>query len=409
MSEKKDIGTALRSKMDGYTTKPRVNLWPGIEAKLKRKKKRGFLRIILIGFISAFIAIFLIYELGYNSSSTDPIDSEINSLTDDQTENEKSKDSIDSSTNKEPKSSDYNRNDTSNDHSRELPKLTLEGSSSTKNTQEEDTDSKSSKKNRGDKRNADRSDLKQNDLNSKGGKNDLSIDLSVTGKSSKDKTPNESNLLPVDLKRLGELKLKLDSIQLYKGKNLQDSLSSEEEEKEFNWSLFPYVSLDHYNAFGRTTTEQNSFNYGIYLSYYSTKRLLLRSGFKPLNLQYNFQNNERQQQVKYSEIPMEARYFITNKSRFKSSFIVGGSYLFLQSATLIDFTNNISRDNRDSFNRNIFSLNAGLGLHYDLSKRWRVNLEYIFEYHPTPFTRSQEYSPYNSSLSFGIEYRFFWK
>jgi opacity protein-like surface antigen len=406
MSAKTDIGSAIKNSMDGYVTRPRVDLWPDIEAKLKKKKKRSFLPIIVVGIIAIFMGILWMFV--WNDSTPSPVDptkTEINPLDDNKDNTDaSSKDSLDQNN----KNKSDSKDSTTVDANGVNPSTNSKRGLTTPFSKENDSNSKSSKANSKDDRSTSKSNPKSSNINSNQGDNKLSLDLQVTETTSKDKTPSQVNLLPVDLIRLGELSLKIDSIQLYKGASTQDTITPEVE-NEFNWSLFPHVSLDRYNAFGRSTSDQNSFNYGIYLSYYPTKRLLLRSGYKGLNLQYNFENNSRQQQITYSEIPIEARYFITHKSRLKSSFIVGGSYLFVQNATLIDFTNNITRDNRDSFNRNIFSLNAGLGVHYDLSKRWRMNLEYIFEYHPTPFTRRQDYSPYNSSLSFGFEYRFFWK
>jgi hypothetical protein len=215
-------------------------------------------------------------------------------------------------------------------------------------------------------------------------------------------------LLRLDAKRLDSAAIKIDSIQLKNFESLKDSINTDAEENP-NWSLFSYVSLDRYNAFGQTVTDQSTFNTGIFLSHYPFDRLALRVGFRRLDLQYNFQNNERQQQVQYSEIPVEARYFITHKSKLKTSLILGGSYLFLQEATLIDMVNNTTRDNRNLYNRNIFSYTAGLGLHYQLNKHWQVNLESWFKYHPAPFTRNQGFTPYNLSLSFGVEYKFYWK
>lgn len=424
MSAKKDIGTALKTAMDGYETKPRVNLWPAIEADLKRKKKRSFLRILLIGIVTFLVGVSLFLTWSQESSSpkdsvnteTHPSDNSntqqendsIKNNTKDISTNPNGKDAenIDSTDNKEYPKTDIDAAHPSINTNREVPKLTTKTTSSTQNR----------RGNNGSKKTNPRS---QN-IQPQNGQNTLSINPNSLVKNAQDdilykkdsllksRKPNKTQLKPVDLKRLEALTLKIDSLRLKNFGSLKDTTTSEKD-KEYNWSLLPYISLDRYDAFGLATTDQNSINQGIYLSFYSEKRLAIRTGFKRLNLQYNFLNNTRQQQINYSEIPMEARYFIGHKTRFKTSFIVGGSYLFLQNATLIDFTNNITRDNRDFFNRNIFAINAGLGLHYDLTKRWRMNLESRFNYHPTPFTRKQSYTPYNLSFSFGLEYRFFLK
>jgi hypothetical protein len=408
MSVKTDIGIALKTSMDGYTTRPRVNLWKGIEAELKRKKKRSFLRIILIGILILFILTISFFMANKNTSSpNDPTKTEINSLNDDNiNKKEKTKDSTSNKKN-DPKNLDANVHDLTNSVESKLPKpLSFE-----KNTNTNDSNSESLINNR--RPNA--FDPKLRNINTQKSKENLLLNPVAfqnpknetsfqKDRIEKPKSPKQIRLSPLDLQRLGELELKIDSIQI---KKMEETTREEEIEiKEFNWSLFPHIALDRYHAFGRNATEQNSLNYGIYLSYYSSKRLLLRAGFKALNLQQSFANDSIQRKVGYSEIPMEARYFITHKSRLKTSFIVGGSYLFLRDATFTDFRNNITRDNRDFYIRNIFTLNAGLGLHYDINKRWRMNLEYIFEYHSTPFTRKQDYSPHNSSLSFGVEYRF---
>lgn len=371
MSTKKDIGSVIKSAMEGYSTAP-VDDWGAIEAKLKRQRRLKMLMLLLL--LLSITAVGVLYLNNVNKES----------------ESSEKTNQIKSSPNLDPNPATLD----SVSHKTIDEIKEVKESENITHAKESDTDP-NSKLNTG-KNNtssADKTTIANNQVSNSG-------DAYTTA------TKFRHFLSMLEVQRMDPLELTIDSIQLLGTPTLNENL--EEETEESIWRFSPFVSVDHYNAFGRSTSKQNTFNYGAYLYFYGSQNLALRIGYKNLDLQYDFQeaNTARQQQVSYTEVPIEGRFFFHSENKFKTSFSIGGSFMFLNEATLIDFDNNITRDNRDIFTGSTFSFNSGLGLHYDLSPKWRLNLESAFKYHLTPFARNQSFSPYNLSLSFGVEYGF---
>jgi len=368
MSTKKDIGSVIKSAMEGYHSTP-DDLWIHIESKLKRQRRIRMLLLLLLLLGITTAGVVYINTIDKNSVSSEK-------------------------TNKVTSDPDLNSNPTSIDSisKKNTDEVVKEPENGT-NLKELDTNSKLKLTQTKESKSPTKKTIVKNDKNNY-----------VKG-IQKNKNLYRSLLSMVEVHRSDPLELSIDSLQLFKGPTLDEN--QEEFIEESIWRFSPFVSLDHYNTFGRSTSQQNTLNYGAYLYFYGSQNLALRIGFKKAGLQYNFEGTtSRQQQVSYSEIPIEGRYFFNSKNAFKTSFRVGGSFMFLQNATLIDLDNNTSRDNRDIFTGSTFSFNTGIGLHYDISHKWRLNLESAFKYHITPYSRSQNFSPYNVSLSFGVEYGF---
>ncbi|MFD2568443.1 outer membrane beta-barrel protein [Pseudotenacibaculum haliotis] len=184
-------------------------------------------------------------------------------------------------------------------------------------------------------------------------------------------------------------------------KEIKENVKPEEE-----WSIFPYVSLDHYNAFNLKTKNQNSINYGVYFSYYTTPKTMIRTGFKKLSLSHDFQNGglTNTQEVSYLEIPLEIRYILDSKNSLYPSVTGGISYLFLDKASLSNTTGITT--NKGDFTNNILSFNLGAGLHKNLNKHFSINTEMFFKYHLKPYTQNFDAVPYTLSFNIGVEYKF---
>ena len=383
MSSKQDIGSILKTSLEGYSAAPN-DLWPAIEAKLKRRKRIRFLLILLLLLGVATTGIVLMQDKDQtpeDSTQVIPLKTTI--------ENEKNIapeiDSIHLKTQELEKKDTYSES---------------EPNDLTQNIQ-----NKQSK--RGSQNNTD---LTPNSITLKDESSEdiKSINTKVVASKESIETerkPRFNQLMAVEVQSLDSLQLCIDSITLHRG-NLNEEMIQDSTNTETFWGIFPYASLDRYDAFNRGTSRNLTFNSGISIAFYGTQGLSLRTGYKNLELQYNFEDisGRKQQKIRYVEIPMEARYFFSRK-KFKPSFIVGGSYLFLKEATITDFNTNLIQSNENIYRQQMFSVNAGLGLHYDLNSRWRINLESVFKYHTFPFRRSQGFSPFNISTSFGIEYR----
>ena len=371
MSEKKDIGNVLKSAMDGYNASP-DDLWPAVEASLKRQKRIRLLMWLLLLLGIAITTAIIFHNTNTDTSSSDKFkdalptlqDIEKNSLESKKNQNASPSDSLSKGTIKREADSENNTTQ---------QKLELIQTYSAKNTRKND----------------------QIDLNTKDNES-----TEIIGRS---QSLHRNLLSMLEVKQLGNLQLVIDSLKMIETKS-----SPAQEKTERTWRFSPYASLDHYNAFGRSTNKQNTFNFGAFLYFYASNYTALRIGVKKMNLQYNFldRNDAGQQQVSYLEVPLEVRSFFNKEKKFKTSFIAGGSFMMVQDATLIDFENNSMMENKDLFTSSSFSLNAGLGLHYDLNSKWRLNLESLFKYHVEPFSRNQSFSPYNLSLNFGVEYGF---
>ncbi|OUR94470.1 hypothetical protein A9Q87_02195 [Flavobacteriales bacterium 34_180_T64] len=189
--------------------------------------------------------------------------------------------------------------------------------------------------------------------------------------------------------------------------NKKDSSSSKPERK---WSIYPNVSAHYYGAFAKSTNDQLTLNYGLYLNYLATKDLTIRIGVHKLNLQQTSTGGNSltlQQKASYIELPFELKYS-PFKTKVKTSFIGGFSYLLLEDARLTSTTSNSSLQvsNNTVFNKSTLSVNLGMGFQAKIFKKLHINIEPMFKYHIKPYSESVEYSPFTLSVSSGIEYKF---
>jgi hypothetical protein len=388
MSTKKDIGSVFKTALDGYSATP-DNLWPDIEAGLKKQRRNRWIVLLLLALL-----LLLLGYAGWNWLRTDTNDSS-------------TKNPIEVSNGSDSKDSKDSIVNDSTDISSPVDSSNAKESNSLKNWKEETKNSKNQKMS---EKFSDVNIPKSSDRDaSKDETDEKKNDQSKIGQFNNQKGLRRQQLIPFDLVRVDSLQLVLDSLQLYVP-DLDEELKQKKKE-EFRWRVMPFASADHYNAFGRNTSAQLELNRGAFIMFQGTDKLFFRTGHKEMSLQYNFRENnaDRQQKVKYMEIPLEIRYFLSNKSSFKPTLIVGSSFLFLQEAFLRDFSNDFIRDNRDAFTKHMFSANVGLGLHYDIDPRWTINLESWFKYHPYPYNKRQNFYTYVLSLSFGIEYKFNFK
>lgn len=375
MEAKKEIGFVVKEALQNYSSTPDDSVWEHIAGDLKKDQRRR--RILLYWLLGAALLLIpvlvLINAPEVSEKKQENLDKDT-IITNDQTQptpitsnSTKAIDSIE--TPKTQLSSDV-PNDRKDDCACESSSKT-----SIEENEELSTINKTRPKEKKTIHLLDETDIKEHNTDSKNELADKVIE--------KKRTPKKPK------KKITEIKK-------------QEKKKQPEEE----WSIFPYVSLDHYNAFKLKTTKQHSINYGLYLSYYTTKETAIRIGFKKLSLSYDFVegNQTNTQKVSYLEIPLELRYILNTKSSLKPSFMGGISYLFLDDASLINTSGTLS--NKDAFTNNILSFNLGTGLHKDLDKHFSVNAELFFQLHLKPYTQNFDSAPYTLSFKIGVEYKF---
>lgn len=119
-------------------------------------------------------------------------------------------------------------------------------------------------------------------------------------------------------------------------------------------------------------------------------------------------NGQIDQELGYIEIPLELEYKLLDK-KFGMSLLGGFSTLFLNDndiysvldgeKTLIGKATNV--------NDTSFSANLGIGLNYNFSKQFNINIEPTFKYQLDSFENtSGDFNPYFIGVYTGIKYKF---
>ncbi len=242
-----------------------------------------------------------------------------------------------------------------------------------------------------------------------------------------------------------------------------------EDEQQNRWSIKPNVAPVYFSSLGQGSTIHNQFtdnsknsevsmSYGISGSYAISDKLRIRAGINRVDLNYatsdviaftgvnaltrnglsqgniNFRdgaivsmvsletlNNasspeafttktrgDIDQRFGFVEVPLELEYRVIDK-KFGLNVIGGFSTLFLNqneiyvdidgTSTLIGEANNI--------NSTSFSANFGLGLDYNLSKRWNINLEPQFKYQINTFNNTfGNFRPFFIGVYTGLSFKF---
>lgn len=122
----------------------------------------------------------------------------------------------------------------------------------------------------------------------------------------------------------------------------------------------------------------------------------------------NINNSLLNQKMGFIEVPLEVEYSLINR-KFELNLIGGASTLFLDenrisvdsglSSTILGPANNI--------NNISFSTNVGLGLDYNLSEKFKLNLEPMFKYQINTFNQeSTDNQPYYLGIYSGFSFKF---
>jgi hypothetical protein len=114
------------------------------------------------------------------------------------------------------------------------------------------------------------------------------------------------------------------------------------------------------------------------------------------------------QKLGFIEVPLEIEYVIIDK-QIGLNIIGGGSTLFLDenmiSLKASDFSTNLGEGN--NLNKVSFSTNIGIGLDYDISPEFQLNLEPIFKYQINTFNNGTgDVKPYYFGVYSGFSFKF---
>jgi hypothetical protein len=114
------------------------------------------------------------------------------------------------------------------------------------------------------------------------------------------------------------------------------------------------------------------------------------------------------QKLGFIEVPLEIEYVIIDK-QIGLNIIGGGSTLFLDenmiSLNASNFSTNLGEGN--NLNKVSFSTNIGIGIDYDISPQFQLNLEPIFKYQINTFSNGTgDVQPYYFGVYSGFSFKF---
>ena len=182
---------------------------------------------------------------------------------------------------------------------------------------------------------------------------------------------------------------------------------------------------------GKESRGEISMAYGVNLAYQLSEKVKIRTGVNKVSLNQNTSNMEYatameaasfaedplniatsatgnlEQNMGFVEIPMEMEYSLINR-KFGLNLIGGASALFLEENSVSLNSPYASRSLGKATNLNnlSFSANFGLGLNYNISQEFQLNLEPVFKYQLNTFSDVPGLNPYYFGIYSGLRYKF---
>jgi len=116
---------------------------------------------------------------------------------------------------------------------------------------------------------------------------------------------------------------------------------------------------------------------------------------------------EINQQFGYIEVPLEIEYVLID-SKFGLNIIGGGSSLFLDNNRVQLISGEMKTDlgKATNINNTSFSTNIGVGMDYQLTDKFSINVEPIFKYQINTFNNVNNVQPVNFGVYSGLSFRF---
>lgn len=114
------------------------------------------------------------------------------------------------------------------------------------------------------------------------------------------------------------------------------------------------------------------------------------------------------QRLGYLEVPVELEYKLINK-KFELNVIGGASTMFLDENMISVNSGPLSTDlgQANNLNNISFSTNIGLGVDYNLNRKFKLNVEPMFKYQLNTFSSpSSQSQPYYLGVYSGFSYKF---
>lgn len=373
MNSKEDIGLVVKNILNQHKDSPDDIVWTNIEKRLRKKKKRRALIFWLIGGgIGLFMGLFW-HTSNFNSQNN--IKTNSIELNETQTIN--------------------NSIVTSKSVSNKHLIATEDKNSSSRTKSETFTNINSEKiKNKTIRKDSQNSTQHIHNKTKKSIKESLLLEEIPSNKKEVAILHETNNkFLKEDVSKDSIPSEKIKENRNKKTEKLKDTTKIEDQSR---WSFTPHVLVSNYGALNATTSDIQSFNYGLLASYRMTKSAYARIGIRRLDLQQTI-NGDLENRVQYLEFPLEVKYAPFNK-KINPYFTGGLSYFVLQ--------NSNSESLNSTYYKATFGLNIGLGIETKLVNNFYLNLETYFNYQLKAFTGENEIQPYTLSTQIGIEYRF---
>ncbi|WP_299228522.1 outer membrane beta-barrel protein [uncultured Psychroserpens sp.] len=435
METKKDIGTALKSRLENYKDSPNDLVWMNIEASLIKRKKRKGLIFWFFG-LAIGISILAMYLIKsseksnlrsttdshikkvenqvYKNTSNSIINSkDINSNTNIPSIKKRNYDSIkpfeQSTINEQSTNKGSNHKLTTHTN---ITKENLKNKQNTKasflNKKFKTKFSKTSTEFNKSKSNSDKTkkDVKEQALNL------LMIDniknsnkTSATQNNQLSKSiineKHRTSLVINDSLIISNEKSNDSILQQIKPKPISEEKTNDSigNKSETRWSISPRLTYSYFGIFNENTIDNYSLNYGITAGYKIAKKTHIRLGVRKLELNQTISTDSTslKRNIGYLEFPLEIKYSI--KTSKLSPYLTGGvSYFKLQNT-------DINTENTFEYN-STFSLNFGFGLEHKLINNVFLNVEPNFSYQLKPLIQNRDINPFILSINFGITYRF---
>lgn len=175
------------------------------------------------------------------------------------------------------------------------------------------------------------------------------------------------------------------------------------------WSIGPEigVNLSKYGMDANSNTRRTGIAGGIFLTYSVINTFALTG--KVLYSEKGAVFGDREEILKYIEIPITGRFFINKRGKFRPNFIMGPSLGFLRGVSTRTGSGDPVkvRDFKDSYNTFDLGATAGLGLNYLVLQHTRLLLDARYTYGLTDLTKApgqinNEVITITFGVSFGI-------
>ena len=132
-------------------------------------------------------------------------------------------------------------------------------------------------------------------------------------------------------------------------------------------------------------------------------------GFDPQKANLQYLNNSIQQNFSYLELPVVLRYKLIDK-KVDFNVIGGVSYNILVNNSVFTTVDGArySIGKTEGLNQISLSSSLGMGMEYDLSEKFSLNLEPTFRYYLNPYNKvtGSNIHPYSFGIFSGVSYKF---